>query len=89
MNHYETRILQKTNLQRIRCYRYVDDTASLYKVEQLPVLSKVNTIHLNLQFTMEREIQVLDLPNKRFQTSIYRKPTAGEQYIHAKLARPQ
>jgi hypothetical protein len=58
---------------------------------------RFNRIHTNLKFTLELEqkgnINFLDIniyrTDNKFQTKVYRKPTAGDQYIHALSFHPQ
>ena len=72
--------------------RYVDDTFAIVKSDQVEnVLSKLNSFHPNIAFTYELEmnntISFLDVTvakraDGHFETSVYRKPTNTDLYIH-------
>ena len=72
--------------------RYVDDTFTIVKKNMVPeVLKKINSFHPFIKFTHEVEkdnqIAFLDAllvkrPDKRIETSVYRKSTNNSIYIH-------
>ena len=67
--------------------RYVDDTLILTKPLDLTnTLSKFNSFHPNIQFTIDEfnnnDIHFLDIQIHSSGTSVYRKPTHTGQYQH-------
>ena len=72
--------------------RYVDDTFTFVKKNRISdVVQKINSFHQNIKFTHETEeqqkIPFLDVllkkrENGRVETSVYRKPTNNNIYIH-------
>ena len=77
--------------QQIREYfRYVDDTFAMFEDELNCnlFLKQLNSLHQSLNFTHEKEVNgklpVLDVlvekSNKKFLTSVYRKPSFSGQY---------
>jgi hypothetical protein len=93
LENFENHILSDTNTHGITTFRYVDDILVIYENEvQFETLVKLwNSIHPDIAVTYEKEINnsinYLDLcisrKNNKFQTEIYRKPTAGSIYIQA------
>ncbi|XP_067650992.1 uncharacterized protein [Haliotis asinina] len=74
-------------------YRNVDDTFVVLQPEQDPIqlLAHLNELHPRIKFTIEAEhnnqLPLLDVLVSRtscnqLQTSVYRKPTHTDQYIH-------
>ncbi|XP_050528175.1 uncharacterized protein LOC126898277 [Daktulosphaira vitifoliae] len=75
--------------------RYVDDTFVLWQHGEDKLqsfLQHLNSIHANIQFTMETEengklpfldVMVKKQPNGKFGTGVYRKSTHTDRYLHA------
>ncbi|XP_071092696.1 uncharacterized protein [Haliotis cracherodii] len=93
MTHFEQQALTTSPIQPICWYRKVDDTFVILKQDQDPtlLLQHLNQQHPRVQFTIETEkdnqlpfLDVLVCRNSanRIQTSVYRKPTHTDQYIH-------
>ncbi|XP_048246379.1 uncharacterized protein LOC125377366 [Haliotis rufescens] len=93
MTHFEQQDLTTSPIQPICWYRKVDDTFVILKQDQNPtlLLQHLNQQHPRVQFTIEIEkdnqlpfLDVLVCRNSanRIQTSVYRKPTHTDQYIH-------
>ncbi|XP_071083943.1 uncharacterized protein [Haliotis cracherodii] len=93
MTHFEQQALTTSPIQPICWYRKVDDTFVIIKQDQDPtlLLQHLNQQHPRVQFTIETEkdnqlpfLDVLVCRNSanRIQTSVYRKPTHTDQYIH-------
>ncbi|XP_048259337.1 uncharacterized protein LOC124120314 [Haliotis rufescens] len=93
MTHFEQQALTTSPIQPICWYRKVDDTFVILKQDQDPtlLLQHLNQQHPRVQFTIETEkdnqlpfLDVLVCRNaaNRIQTSVYRKPTHTDQYIH-------
>ena len=71
--------------------RYVDETVAVVKIGSVEyIISKLNSYHPNIQFTHEIEqdhqLAFLDVlvkhDNESIQTSVYRKITNTDVYIH-------
>ena len=73
--------------------RYVDDTFTIIKKSHKDAFLKhINCIHQNIQFTCEETsedgsipfLDMLIIPDEdgRLNTTVYRKPTHTEQYLH-------
>ena len=100
MEHFETLALASTPLAPTIWFRYVDDTFTIWshgeeKLEEF--LNHLNSIHRNIQFTMEKEIEgqlpfldvmVLRKPDLRLGHEVYRKPTHTDRYLQKKLQPP-
>ena len=79
--------------------RYVDDTFAFVRKEDVDkVLHKLNGYHQNISFTYETEsnasISFLDIKVHRqedgtFETSVYRKPTNTDLYLHWQSYAPE
>ena len=78
--------------------RYVDDTIAYVKIDAIEfVLSVLNSFHENIKFTYEIEqngkIAFLDVllirKQKEIQTTVYRKPTHSDIYLHWDSFAPQ
>ncbi|XP_071083939.1 uncharacterized protein [Haliotis cracherodii] len=93
MTHFEQQAFTTSPFQPICWYRKVDDTFVILKQDQDPtlLLQHLNQQHPRVQFTIEIEkdnqLPVLDVlvcrnSANRIQTSVYRKPTHTDQYIH-------
>jgi len=88
--------LERTLLPELRSHmlpwkRYVDDTITWIKAESIPyVISRLNSYHENIKFTFEIEnndsISFLDVKLIRklnhIETTVYRKPTHNDIYLH-------
>ncbi|KAK6178378.1 hypothetical protein SNE40_013173 [Patella caerulea] len=98
MTSLEEKALQSSPITPICYYRKVDETFVMLKVEDDPncLLQHLNNQHPRIKFTMEKEncgiIPFLDVLVNRngstIQTSIYRKPTHTDQYIHYQSNHP-
>lgn len=103
LNHIENKHLWSVNNKHknkiVFYYRYVDDTIVLFNGNnrQLTLLKNyLNSLHPNLQFTLEEEkddsINFLDLTitkhNNKLQFKIYRKPTTTSMTIHSTSHHP-
>ena len=93
MEEFENEALQEAGSKPRLWLRYVDDTFVIWSQgrDQLEdFLSFLNGRHGNIQFTMEEEtdgsipfLDVLVKKNKgRLSTSVYRKPTHTDRYLH-------
>ncbi|XP_067674987.1 ligand-gated ion channel 4-like [Haliotis asinina] len=80
-------------------YRKVDDTFVVLQPEQDPIqlLAHLNELYPRIKFTIETEhknqlpflnVLVFRTPCNQLQTSVYRKPTHTDQYIHYKSNHP-
>ena len=87
----ETKILPKLTKHMTPWYRYVDDTiAYIFERDIETVLKMINGHHGNIKFTYELEqndtISFLDVKiaknGRRIETSVYRKPTNTDVYLH-------
>lgn len=95
MQNFEKNALEATTTKPKLWLRYVDDTFIIWphgeeKLEKF--LREINSIHQNIQFTMEKEnngklpfLDVLVSRNKngKLGHGIYRKPTHTDRYLHA------
>ena len=97
MCELENRLIPSLNGKISNWVRYVDDTFCLIKDgEEHYVLNELNAYHPNIQFTQEVEkdnaIAFLDVAIKRvdgmMETSVYRKTTNTDVYIHWKAHAP-
>ena len=97
MCELENRLIPTLNGKICNWVRYVDDTFGLIKIgEELHVQNELNAYHPNIQFTQEVEkdntIAFLDVAIKRvdetMETSVYRKTTNTDVYIHWKAHAP-
>ena len=87
----ETKVLPKLRTSMTAWKRYVDDTIAYIKEKDIDkVLKAINDHHDNIKFTYElesdNELSFLDVKIRRFgnniQTSVYRKPTNTDLYLH-------
>ena len=91
VGYYESKLFNKISKPTVYC-RYVDDTFSLFhkETEFQKFLNCLNSLHPSLKFTNEiktnNSLPFLDVlvtkSNNKFITSVYRKPTFTDQYIH-------
>ena len=92
MTHLEENALKTAPFQPICWFRKVDDTFVMVNANNDPkqLLNHLNSQHPRMQFTMEEEadnkLPFLDVLVQRDQnqlsTSVYRKPTHTDQYLH-------
>ena len=94
MEHFKKLALASAPFAPTVWFQYVDDTYTIWnhgeeKLEEF--LNHLNSIHPNLQFTMEKEIDgqlpsldvmVIRKPYLLLEHKVYRKPTHTEQYLH-------
>ena len=87
----ETKVMPTVKKHMTPWWRYVDDTIAYIKVNDIEkVLTAINAHHENIKFTYELEdndsISFLDVKifrnGRRIETSVYRKPTNTDVYIH-------
>jgi len=95
MEWLEQEALETYKVKPKTWYRYVDNTFIQWKLEKNELnqfLKHINNIHNNIQFTMETEnnqqIAFLDVlikraPEGKFSTTVYRKNTHTDRYLHA------
>jgi hypothetical protein len=97
MCELENRVIPTLTGKICNWVRYVDDTFGLIKIgEEQHVQQELNKYHPNIQFTQEVEkdemISFLDVAIKRsggtIETSVYRKKTNTDVYIHWKAHAP-
>ncbi|XP_067682687.1 uncharacterized protein [Haliotis asinina] len=99
MTDLEDKALETAPFKPSCWYRKVDDTFVVLQPEQDPIqlLAHLNEIHPRIKFTTETEhnnqLPFLDVLVSRtscnqLQTSVYRKPTHTDQYIHFKSNHP-
>ena len=97
MCELENRVIPTLTGKISNWVRYVDDTFGLIKIgEEIHVQNELNKYHPNIQFTQEIEkdgmISFLDVAIKRcggtIETSVYRKETNTDVYIHWKAHAP-
>ena len=79
--------------------RYVDDTFSFVKQDRIEeVITALNNFHPNIKFTSECEVngsisfldvRITTLPDGRFSTDVYRKPTDTNVYMNWKSFAPK
>jgi hypothetical protein len=91
MDHFENSIKNEIWFPSF-WVRYVDDVLSIVKKDKLDEsLKKLNSIHPDIQFTMEVEKEnslpfldlILSRENGNIDMSIYRKPTDNQMFINA------
>jgi hypothetical protein len=102
MQHYEhnyiINILQKHNVTDY--YQYIDDILIIYNEDNTNIdntLTEFNTIHPNIQYTIEKQndntLNYLDISmeqvNRKWTFGIYRKPTATDLIIHNSSCHPR
>ena len=98
VGYYKSKFFNKISKPIVYCC-YVDDTFSLFKKEAgfQKFLTCLNSLHLSLKFTNEIEANnslsfwdvLVTKSNNRFITSVYKKPTFTDQYIHWDLFGPK
>ena len=98
MTHLEETALQTSPIQPTCWFRKVDDTFVILPPTDDPntLLQHLNAQHPRMQFTMESEtdnkLPFLDVlvqrENNTLTTSVYRKPTHTDQYIHYSSCHP-
>lgn len=92
MTQFEEQALSTAPFKPLCWYRKVDDTFTILQDGHNPdtLLQHLNAQHPRMNFTMEKEldhqlpfldISLLNTPSG-IQTSVYRKPTHTDQYIH-------
>ncbi|KAK9874835.1 hypothetical protein WA026_005651 [Henosepilachna vigintioctopunctata] len=94
MEEFEEVAIRNSPLKPTHWYRYVDDTFVVWSHGQeklLEFLNHLNSIHPQIQFTMEKEengqLAFLDVLVKRREDgslghTVYRKPTHTDRYLH-------
>ena len=93
MEEFEVKALSSCPHPPTLCLRFVDDTFVITKAEHnQPLHQHINNQDPHLQFTVEESSQQGTLPildtlvtiefNNTFTTSVYRKPTHIDQYLH-------
>jgi hypothetical protein len=93
MGKLETQCLNTTIKELTSYHRYVDDIfiISSNDIDSTDILSKFNSAHPNIAFTVEREqngslnfldADLLRRTDNSIQRKVYRKPTWTGQYIH-------
>ena len=90
VGYYEAMLFKRVN-KPLMCYRYVDDTFSVFNDEDEcnEFFSHLNSLHSSPRFTFEKECNrtlpfldvLVEKNDHEFVTSIYRKPTFTGQYI--------
>ena len=90
VGYYEEKLFSQTQ-KPPTYFRYADDTFSIFdhEAEADEFLTKLNCLHLSLNFTFEKEkgkcLPFLDVYVERtdvgLETSVYRKPTFTGQYL--------
>ena len=99
MTDLEEKALLTSPIQPMCWYRKVDDTFVILKPDNDPhqLLDHLNNQHPRVKFTMEAEnnnqIPFLDVlvsrtDSNQLQTSVYRKPTHTNQYVHYQSNHP-
>ena len=97
MKHLERTLIPKLTEHMNPWKRYVDDTISIIKETSIAhVLTVLNSFHKNIEFTYEMEenakIAFLDVliirNNNNLKTTVYRKKTHNEVYLHCKSFTP-
>ncbi|XP_076659914.1 uncharacterized protein LOC143363201 [Halictus rubicundus] len=96
MEHLENQILNDAPLKPTQWFRYVDDTFVVWSHGRDTLdnfLQYINSLHPNIQFTMEientdRSLPFLDVlitrkPDGSLGHQVYRKPTHTNRYLHA------
>ncbi|XP_071105279.1 uncharacterized protein [Haliotis cracherodii] len=93
MTDLEETALHRSPITPLCWFRRVDDTFVILQPDHDPktLLNNLNAQHPRMQFTMEeeaeRQLPFLDVrvqkdPDNKLQTSVYRKPTHTDQYLH-------
>ncbi|XP_054853995.1 uncharacterized protein LOC129342319, partial [Eublepharis macularius] len=94
MEHFEKTALESAPHKPSVWFRFVDDTFIIWshgEEELMGFLNHLNNIHLNIQFTMEKEIEgklpfldtwVIRKANFQLGHKVYRKPTHTDRYLH-------
>ena len=87
---YQEEKLFIDNNQPLIYFRYVDDTFAMFEDELNCnlFLKQLNSLHQSLNFTHEKEVNgklpfldvLVEKSNKKFLTSVYRKPSFSGQY---------
>ena len=97
MTSLEEEVIPKLTSYLCNWKRYVDDTYAYVNTEKVDfILIKLNSYHLNIQFTFELEkniqITLLDVLNKRTVAnqieSVHRKETSTNLYINRNSYEP-
>ena len=97
VGYYESKLFNEISKATVYC-RYVDDTFSFsQKTDFQNFLSYLNSFHPSLKFTNEIEannslpfLYVLVIKsNNELISSVYRKPTFTDQYIHWNSFKPK
>ncbi|XP_067661013.1 uncharacterized protein [Haliotis asinina] len=99
MSDLEEKVLLTSPFQTMCWYRKVDDTFVVLKPDNDPteLLNHLNKQHPRVKFTMEAEtndqIPFLDIlvsrtHSNQLQTTVYRKPTHSNQYVHYQYNHP-
>ena len=87
----ETKVIPSVKKHMTPWWRYVDDTIAYIKEKEInTVLKAINAHHKNIKFTYELEsndeISFLDVKirkvGRKIETSVYRKPTNTDVYLH-------
>ncbi|XP_062837651.1 uncharacterized protein LOC134299269 [Anolis carolinensis] len=94
MEYFEKQALETAPKKPTVWFRYVDDTFTIWshgEEELSKFLDHLNSIHPNIQFTMEKEkegklpfldVLVIRKPNQQLGHTVYRKPTHTDRYLH-------
>nr|XP_060632240.1 uncharacterized protein LOC132775540 [Anolis sagrei ordinatus] len=94
MEHFEKQALGTATKKPTIWFRYVDDTFTIWshgEGELNRFLDHLNSIHPNIQFTMEKEnegrlpfldVLVIRKPDQQLGHTVYRKPTHTDRYLH-------
>nr|XP_060622650.1 uncharacterized protein LOC132769734 [Anolis sagrei ordinatus] len=94
MEHFEKQALETATKKPTIWFRYVDDTFTIWshgEEELNRFLEHLNSIHPNIQFTMEKEkegrlpfldVLVIRKPDQQLGHTVYRKPTHTDRYLH-------
>ena len=93
MEDFETRAIQSSPNPPLLCRRFVDDTfVIMKKCHREEFMKHLNSVDKNIQFTAEEPgpegtlpfLDILIKPDQegRLHTTVYRKPTHTDQYLH-------
>ena len=92
MKEFEVKALSTAPQSPHMWLRFGDDTFVIQKAEHSQQLQHINTHYPNIQFTVEEpdqdgslpflDTKVTPGPNKTLITTVYRKPTHRDQYLH-------
>ena len=92
MEEFEVKALSSCSYPPSLWLRFVDDTFVITKADSQPLLHHINNQDPHIQFTVEESTQQGTLPfldtlvtiepNNIFSTTVYRKPTHTDQYLH-------